>query len=313
MKQSALLSRLTITKVVCAVIIFGSYNLYGLITTHAGDRMWEVARTTQSKADIVESKLCDIESSLDDINGTFTAIDAINDKVCTVQSEVDNLDSTLDITYVGVQSIESSIDVLDAQMNSINTLLSIIRVDDFGGTWTLLDRLDKALCEKFDSALDMLSTIESDIDQLSADSLEQFTATFTKLEVLASDVIDTMIKVQDFADQLDSGLSIVDHLVDTVNMQLTTIDSKLDILDAQVEAHFMTTFTIIEGVFSSLCNVDSTVDEFDIYLESEYIDTVTSLQAIEDKACIVSSKVDVLADLFDFIKIKASIIDEPIS
>ena len=275
-------------------------------------RAWDIALDTFNTAETVESKVCAFEVSiLQDCPATFTAIQAVTDKACTVESAINVIDSSIDQELLTVQTVLSRVELIDQTVVNLSNSIKSIRVDDFGGTWTALDGLEQNLCDKFESSFDDLATIESKIDQLTADNLVQFTATFTKLEVLATDVFDTMTTVQNFADQLDSDLAGIDSLIDIVKMQLTSIDSKIELLDINISQDFSGTFTAIDGVLEKLCEVDNKVDQLDITLSTACVDTFTSLKAIENKTCTVESKIDILSVLLEQIKEKISIIDEP--
>ena len=284
------------------------------VVSSAGRRVWEIADDTQETAETVESKVCELAATVvQEFPATFTAIDAVQNKVCTVDSKIDVIDSLIDQLNFDVQTIASKIDVIDQETSVVCDTIKVIRVDDFGGTWTALDELDQTLCEKFDSVFNDLATIESKVDQLTADNLVQFTATFTKLLVLSTDVFDTMTKVQNLADQLEIDLGDLDSLIDIIKNDFSTIESKIDILDLTIEQNFAGTFTAIEAIFAKLCDVDNKVDQLDNTLETACVDTFTSLKAVENKVCSVDSKVDVLSGLLELIKDKASIIDEPLN
>jgi len=279
----------------------------------AGRREWEIAKDTQKTVETVESKICALEiETPQDFFATFTAIDAVQNKVCTVDSKVNVVDSLIDQLNLNIQTISSKVDIVDQETSDLCDTINVVRVDDFGGTWTALNELDQTMCAKFDNAFDDLATIESKIDQLTIDNQAQFIATFTKLEILANDVFDTMTKVQNFADQLESDLGELDSLIDIIKNDFSTIDSKIDVLDLTIEQNFAGTFTAIESLFMKLCDVDNKIDQLDDNIETANINTLTTLKAVENKVCVVDSKVDVLNNLLELIKEKTSMIDEPI-
>jgi len=274
------------------------------------ERQWEIAASTLDTAETVESKVCEIEFVVEDLlidfSGTFTALDALHDKICTVDSKVDIVSSWVEQISTEIDSFGSKIELVQYETISMCDIINVVHIDDFGGTWTALDELNDTMCDKLGSIIDRLTIIESKVDQLIEDNTAQFIATFTKLQILSLDVLNTMTKVEAFADQLEIDLMGIESIIDNSNDQLITIESKIDLLEIDIEINFAGTFTAIEGLFAKLCDFESSIDAFDITMGTVCIDTFTALLALEAKVCTVESKVDIINDLLDVTKMKAT-------
>lgn len=294
-----------IAKSFFVIIGFFMQEMIANTVSTGGARVWDIASHSLQVSETIESKVCLLDNIFSyEYLVSFTSIDALQSKVCVVENNVQILESVVDQLSIDIESITSKIDVVDKESNLLYTTISIIHNEDFGGTWTALENIEFSLCQKFESFFDDLATIESKIDQLSIDNTAQFIATFTKLESLTLDVLDTMTLVQSFADQIEYDLANLDSLIDILKTQLTSIDNKVNTLDILIEADFAGTFTSLESIFIKLCNTDTIIDQVKFVLYNDTIDTFTYLESIEKKICSVDSAVDTLNMFLSIIKNK---------
>ncbi len=218
-----------------------------------------------SKADLLESKLCEIEpstrlicSNLDLLLASLQTSDSKLDimiplaesnidQLLTVESRIDAIDSKLDA--LPVTTIISKLCVIENQVCTIESVLDIIGpligtlnfkaqelIGDFQETWTILDVIENKLC----TAEPILETITSKLDQ---DISLDLSGVFTEIEAIlqkectvdskvdiALSLVDVFISKQDEID-----FSGVFTALDALLMKVCTVDSQTDVLDTKVD------------------------------------------------------------------------------
>jgi len=277
-------------------ILFSGLFLYGLscsanVVSPTGNRQWDDISSLDEVMITVESKVCalvlDIES-MSDLN-TFTIIDFIQDKWCSIDSKLDEVNLLLSAIDMNIQTFDVKVDIIDNEIVSSIEELSVIRGDDFGGTWTAIDAVESVLCDKALSLLVDLSTVEEKIDLISGAQLAAFYGTCTVIESISDNVAINMSLICSLAVEVASDVDSITSLLDMLEDQNNTIESKLDELDLKFETNFDGTFTALAAVQSKVCLVES---QFEAIIDFSCTDTPIDIYL--DKACTIDSKVDVL-------------------
>lgn len=264
--------------------------------TASTPRLWDNASENLSQSDVILALSCSVEASLQDsFDGTFTLFDDIEQSICTIESQTDSLNTTIIATKIFIETITSKTDILYEDVTTVLSVIDQMRVDDFGGTWTALEGLNGTFDSKFDLVDISVASIDSSVNQIAATQETHFVATFTALQVVSSDVLDTLVELSSLSDQLIDGLSQIDTCILTANSILLTADSKLDIADARV-VEFDGTYSTIEGLTEQLCTMESKLEIIESLLVESQVDTFTTLNEIVDKTCTIESLID-LADV----------------
>jgi len=280
------------------LVLFFSFFLCVVLSSEAntvsavGSRQWENVATLDSVMLTVESKVCLLQIDVPtDFDGTFTMLNAIEKKWCTVDSKVDEIDVLLGNVLINSQNLESKIDVVDSLIQSANDTLSIIRVDDFGGTWTVIEGVQSTLCGKFDTVFNDLTVIDQKVDLISGAQFEAFFGTCTMIESISDNVAINMSLVCELAIETASDIDSIDSLIDMLHDQNSTVCSKLDIIDVKAKIDFSGTFTALAAVEDKVCSLEEQACSL-----IDLVSTDTAVQALLDKACTIDSKVDELEE-----------------
>ena len=264
-------------------------------TSFSGMRAWDISSENVSQSDVILSKVCALEfATQDSFSGTFTMLDQALDKVCTIDSKVDVIEVDLNSTNINLVTIISKLDIVEQETIVVSDQVEVIRIDDFGGTWTSLDELQSTLCEKFDDVFSDVDVIESKLDQLAVRQESHFADTFTTLQVVSEDVLETLVELNSLSEQLITDLSEVDVCILTVKDIMESVDSKLDKIDNDIEIGFSGTFTAIDDLQDKVCTVESKIELLEIILLDNQSATFTALAQVEAKLCTVESKVEVV-------------------
>lgn len=272
-------------------------------------RMWDDANTIFSRADVIDSKIGQIDDVVNELMLTVTIINAINTKSCSIESSLDTVLSLIDIVDSSVETNVVKVTSINQEIGTIESLLDVIRVDEFGSKWSDINALQTSFCDEYESTLETIATICSKVELLSTDNLEQFIATFTKLETLMDDVFDTMTAVEDFSNQIDTDLSTIESLIDIVSTQLITIESKIDYVSSVIDLEFDGTFTTLDQQLQTICSMESNVIALQDILGASLVGTATTLEAFLLEMCSIESRVDILDTALGSVKTKANIVD----
>jgi len=268
---------------------------FGITVSPSGSRLWDLAEENLSLGDVIESKVCVLDLMVEgSFSDTFTMLDFLLDKVCTIDSKIDVIDNELDTTNSLLVTLGSKIDVIGSDFDTTINILDVIRVNDFGGTWTALDELQSKLCSKFDLTFSDLDVIESKLDVLSGTQESHFVDTFTTLQVVADNVLETTVQLESLSEQLMTDLSTIDQCVLTAKDIMETVDSKLDLIDTDFEINFAGTFTAIDALQQKACTIESKLDLLEVVIQINQSATFTALADVKAKLCTVDSKVGVI-------------------
>lgn len=202
--------------------------------------------------------------------------------------------------------------------DAIEIKIFALRVNDFTGTFTMLDTiLSKAfanvsLAEMLDSRVDILAyefkidlnTLGSIFDILEAtqpglDVSGTFTAlaalqqtVCSKIELLNVDltfieqqVIDLTASEIDYAETIASQLAVLDQ-------EVIGINSIIDALSFDIQ--FNDTKSLIDTIEQSLLTIDSNVDQLQATITNGFVGTFTALHVNLDKSCTIESLIDVI-------------------
>ena len=258
----------------------------------SGLRLWEISANNLSQADEILSKVCLLDPAIENsFVGTFTMLDQLLDKVCTIDSKVDVIDDGLGTANSTLITIESNIEVVDQNIDGIINTINVIRVDDFGGTWTALEELQSTLCDKFDTAFSDLDVIESKLDQLAGHQQSHFADTFTTLQAVSDNVLEILVELESLSEQLATDLSEVDICLETAIDIMCSVESKVDVI-VEIPSNFAGTFTAIDELLEKACTVESKLDDLELTIENNQAATFTALAEVEAKLCTAASKAD---------------------
>jgi len=218
-----------------------------------------------SIADLLESKLCEIEpstrlicSNLDLLLASLQTSDSKLDimiplaesnieQLLTVESRVDAIESKLDALPVTtiiskLCLIENQVCTIESILDIIGPLIGILNVEaqeligDFQETWTILDVIENKLC----TAQPILETVTSKLDQ---DISLDLSGVFTEIEAILQKecTVDSKVDialslVDDFVSRQDAiDFSGVFTALDALLMKVCTVDSQTDILSSKVD------------------------------------------------------------------------------
>lgn len=294
-------------------------------TTSSVTRVWDVISSTDVVAQSFESKVCVLEdTALPDIDGTFTTIATIESKACNVQNILNStmsfLDSIIDATF----TLDSTVDAVDIVLSTISSQIATIQVNDFGGTWTIIETSQTNACDRFTTIINNLNAIDMAVDIISGDQLDAFLGTCTMIASISDVVAQNMELICDIAATLGSDTNTIDSYIDIILDTAATLESKIDILNPEIEQGFTGTFTALDALESKLCAVDNAIDGIDAEIviftdletinakletASSNIDRVESdLASVCDSLQTVESLLDTLSSLVDIIDSDVDII-----
>jgi len=265
-----------------------SLSIHADVVSQSGDRLWEIIEKTDDSLKTTDSKLDLIDNNVNTaFAGTFTALQAVIDKSCSIESKVEIIDNDIVVLNERVLSICDQIEIIDTLLETNISKLDEIRIDDFGGTWTAIEGIESDLCSKFEIIFESLEIIDSKIDVFSSQEYSHYIDTFTTIEGIADDVLDTLTFIEQISIDTSSRLDIIDSLLFILKNNATTISSKLDLLDINVDVDFQGTFTALQASLDKLCLIESSID---ILANGN---DFTLIELILSKVCVVDSKIDI--------------------
>src|SRR3990167_7098734 len=156
-----------VSSVWCFLSVFSLF----FISVHAevgpvipGQSLWCINKSIAGTVDIIESKVCQIDSQLDVIESKIDAIPSDASQLDVIESKIDVIDVTVDIIESKVCEMDSQLDVIESKIDAIPSdasQLDVIesKIDVIDVT---VDFIESKVCE-MDSQLDV---IESKIDAL---------------------------------------------------------------------------------------------------------------------------------------------------
>jgi len=271
-------------------------------------REYDVVSLVDDSMDAVQSKVCLIDDSVGpEFDGTFTMLDSIEQKWCTIASKVDVLIDTSSTIDVLVETVQSCVDVLDSKVDIVAGDTSEIHIDDFGGTWTIIEEVQDVICSKFDTLFANLSAIDQLIDTFSQDQQEAFLGTCTMIESITDTVELSHSAICELAVDTASYIDSTESLLDILLDKNITVCSRIDMLDIEVQENFIGTYTMLHALESKVELLEQSVDTLAI------LSTATVLEALEDKIYAISSQLEgietVLLSTCDNLEVIESLID----
>src|SRR3990167_8134266 len=237
-----------VSSVWCFLSVFSLF----FISVHAevgpvipGQSLWCINKSIAGTVDIIESKVCQMDSQLDVIESKIDAIPSDASQLDVIESKIDVIDVTVDIIESKVCEMDSQLDVIESKIDAIPSdasQLDVIesKIDVIDVT---VDIIESKVCQ-IDSQLDV---IESKIDAIPSDA--------SQLDVIESkiDVIDVTVDIiESKVCEMDSQLDVIESKIDAIPSdasQLDVIESKIDVIDVTVD--------FIE---SKVCEMDSQLD-----------------------------------------------------
>lgn len=243
-----------------------------------------------------------------------TGTSSINSQICTIESKIDGIEivaseqeSIVDTIIIDLVSIESTIDIINAQ--SGNMLESVCTIE------SSIDELEVRL-QTIESSIDCIdetyNTITSKIDSIDH-VINQSIA--SKLEVIESLVDISQLYVQTIESSLDHITTLTASIMQFTSQSITlestwcSMDSSVDTIFSAIDSSLLQINTIESFIQSIESNIDSTVIQ-SVDVES-IIDTLhaaiqadTSLvRTIQSKMCLIESKVENLNEAIHEINI----------
>lgn len=285
--------------------------IHGSTIVQSDRRAWEIASDVYDLSQSIESKLCILIGSLSlECVNTVTTLQIIENKSEIILSTAQSINSALDVILIqeDVYTIQSKVAVITSEMDIINKDLDVIRVNDFGGTWTALEALSVNACNVFESVFDDLLVVNSKIDILIQDNMAQFIATYTKIQELSLDVIETMTKMSLFSQNVNTTFLELDSIVDIFVQNILMIESNVCTLQVDIQNCFLATLTTTNSIVSTVCTIESSVDSIKDTLVIDFNQSFTVLSVLQEKTNSMNSNIDTINELLNTIKIKATIL-----
>lgn len=193
-------------------------------------------------------------------------------------------DVALDI-YLTAETTESKLCVLG---NTID--------QDLAGTFTALVSLEEKIC----TIQNTTNTIDSLIDSIDL----EIQTILSKTEILDAEIIQITettdaIHVNDFGgtwSALEQLNTTICEKFDVVLADITTIESKVDVLDVDNLAQFIATFTQLEALSSDIMTVMSKVESLSTQIDMDLMTIDSLIDAVKADLSTIDSKIDVLDD-----------------
>lgn len=263
--------------------------------TNAGSRIWNTVEQTQGLLDTIESKVDVLDNLIVASSiGTFTLLNAVLQKSCSLESIVDCSFTQVSAIDINLRTLNSLLDVVDNTVGTIKQSVDSIHINDFGGTWTAIAAIQETLCSKSELLLDNLDTIDSKIDVFVEQESAHFIATFTSLEAIADDVLDTLTEVQSINISANSQLDDISVMLQALKNKSRTICSRVDIVNTDLMIGFAGTFTALKSIENTEISIESAIDALYIRILSDSSGTSTSIDSLIKKIVTINSKVDVI-------------------
>ncbi len=182
------------------------------------------------------SKVCIIESQLDNLDFDGSVVDDVLQKVCTIQSIVEVIDTKVDADIVLDQSTLSKVCIIESQLDNLDLDGSVI-----------------------DEVLQKVCTIESTIDII--EDLDR--TILSKVCVLDSKIDNINVEVSGL-DEVLQKVCTIQSVVEVIDPRTVTIESTVDVIEE-----------IDRTIVSKVCIINSQVDVIDTKL-TDFIDTETN-------------------------------------
>ncbi len=295
----------------------------GLATESLADEILLKVCTIDSKVDVLQSSVENIDVSGSAIEAIDSLSDEILQKVCTIDSKVDVLQSTvenIDVTGSAIVAIDSLVD---------ETLQKVCTIDskvDLLATESIAEEILQKACT-IDSKVDVLqSTVENidvtgsaivAIDSLVDETLQKVCTIDSKVDLLATEsiaeeILQKACTIDSKVDALSTGgssnadavISVIDDLQSTseeILQKVCTIESKVDIIDSKSsviinDVEIVANLVIqvdnkVDRNFSKICTIDSKIDE--LAFDTSLLPIINETTMHID--CAVGSKTDLAA------------------
>ncbi|HRN77648.1 MAG TPA: right-handed parallel beta-helix repeat-containing protein [Candidatus Dependentiae bacterium] len=287
-----------------------------------------VIESDGSQLDIIESKVCIIESLVEALDimvsgslGTMevlSAVEALSVEVSVdnvlICSKLDVIDSKID--DIMTESNASQLDVLESKLDVVDAELSI----DSMLICSKLEHIENELAILSASEIDLINKNMMILVSISDDLLDTFTVLSSVSEIILDNLSDLDVLVSGLSSQidtLDTDLSIDNELI---NSKLMVIDSKiddiiaasdasqLDVLESKIDALTADVSVDNELICSKLMIIDSKIDEIgpldisQLDILGSKIDVLTMDVSVDNelicsKLMVIDSKIDEIGPL----------------
>lgn len=267
--------------------------------------------TIESKVDVISASASKIDADLSACCSTLNSkVDVVVALDNTILSHVDGVQNSLNVCCFTLGSKIDELDFVDlanccSTLNSKIDELTTIVVDDFAGTFTVLNTIlgEAASVSSIDQCC---ATLSSKIDDLAnlvnadfAALLAQEITTQSKVDLCCSTLnskIDslTTVVVDDFAGTFTVLNSILAEAasVSSIDECCATLVSKIDELQGDVSECCYTLESKVDSVQRTDSSILSRVDALSVTVEADFAGTFTVLADISGEAAVIESKVD---------------------
>jgi uncharacterized CHY-type Zn-finger protein len=238
---------------------------------------------TQIDADILATQtiLCDkffetwtildgIEQLIiSDFNQTWTILNEITTDISGVFTSIDNIT----ITTVDLSGIFTALADISADFNGIYTVLDQIDADIFATqtilcdkffeTWTILDSIEQLIISDFNQTWTILDEITTDISSIftSIDNITITTVDLSGIFTALADISNDMNGIYTVLDQIDADIFATQTILCDKFFQTWTI---LDSLVVTASIDLSTIFTVLNVIDAALCSPTRLISQVDI-------------------------------------------------
>jgi len=197
-----------------------------------------------------EIELC-CENLEEDFRETWTILDGFEENFCKKFQETWTI-----LANIRTEQVCGNIEELFRQTWTAIQENTDITCDKFEQTWTVIDGIEQRLCEKFNATCTELNRINMLLEILDEDTIQNFIFTFSLLNELSQDILDSM--------------TLIDALTKQVTVTLEQIEENLC-------GKFLQTWTILDAGFNG---TTTAINEFDSILCDKFVRTWTMLENI---------------------------------
>ena len=228
-------------------------------------------------------------------------LDAIVDIYRNGEKNIEEVDSVVDQLDEKVDTIDSKVDVINDNVSDL-----LLDLDSIDSKIDVLDEKVDTVDSKMDDLIRQVETIDSIVDEIKIDTAFNISIN-SKVDILdeKSDTIDSKLDVMNvelvsieskldtwigpLVETIDGKIDTIESKVDEVQADVAPINSKLDVLDEKID----TVDSKLDDLENKVVTIDSLVDIIEI--ESDANDTINSkVDVLDEKIDTVDSKLDVV-------------------
>ena len=264
----------------------------------------------------IESKICDLSQVLDssisntiDINSSL--IDSLYQdilyKYCSIKDSLIENFTFLNTASLSLYSIESKIDLINHIAEDISHATEALKINDFGGTWTVIQNIEDGLCFSLNQFLNSEENLKMILDVISTSQLGYFFSTCTIIESIS----DLLMQNMDLLDEISQSLDIatIKSCLDMLSSVAYSIESDLDTIEITKTIGFSGTYTALQELGSKVCLIDQnihTIEDISFH--------ISTLDHLNTKIARINSKSDtIITDFYsscDDLQMIESLLDQ---